>query len=85
MMFSAADSGLVWADPALDLTGEVIQRASTRAPAAKPAPARRRHPQPAAAGAAAPRRARHAALRGSGSHAWSAFRVVVRCARSRRT
>lgn len=53
LLFSAADSGLVWADLSLDITGEVIQKfdaASKTAPAAaapKPAP-------PAAAAPAAP-------------------------------
>jgi outer membrane protein len=53
LLFSAADSGLVWADLSLDITGEIIQKfdaASKTAPAAaapKPAP-------PAAAAPAAP-------------------------------
>jgi outer membrane protein len=50
MMFSVVDSGLVWGDPALDLTPEIIQRFDKAAPAgprpaaAAPAPA----PRPAA-------------------------------------
>ncbi len=36
LLFSQADSGLVWADPGLDLTGEVIRRLDA-AVAAKPA------------------------------------------------
>ena len=51
LLFSAADAGIVWADPALDITGEIIQRfdaaAKTAAPAAA-APA----PKPAAPAAA---------------------------------
>lgn len=41
MLFSAADSGLVWADPGLDLTGEAITRldATPAAPATAAAPA----------------------------------------------
>jgi len=34
MMFSVVDSGLVWADPALDLTPEIIQRFDASKPAA---------------------------------------------------
>jgi Skp family chaperone for outer membrane proteins len=40
MLFSQADSGLVWADGGLDLTGEIIRRfdaAVAKAPAAAPA------------------------------------------------
>jgi Skp family chaperone for outer membrane proteins len=50
MMFSVVDSGLVWGDPALDLTPEIIQRFDKASPggprpaAAAPAPA----PRPAA-------------------------------------
>ena len=55
LLFSVADSGLVWADPSLDITTEVIQKfdaspAATAAPALKPAPA----PKPAAAPAPKP-------------------------------
>jgi outer membrane protein len=46
LLLSAADAGLVWADPALDLTLDVVQRLDARS---APAPA------PAAAPAAAPR------------------------------
>ncbi|HYN64954.1 MAG TPA: OmpH family outer membrane protein [Candidatus Limnocylindrales bacterium] len=50
MLFSVVDSGLVWADQALDITTEVIQKfdaapASALRPATPPAPA----PKPAAA------------------------------------
>jgi Skp family chaperone for outer membrane proteins len=56
MLFSGADAGLVWADPALDITGEVIQKfdaagggaaakPAAAAPAPKPAPPA---PKPAA-------------------------------------
>jgi len=62
LLFSAADSGLVWADLSLDITGEVIQRfdasrpAATAAPAPKPAPATPAPaPKPAAPAAAAPK------------------------------
>jgi outer membrane protein len=50
MMFSVVDSGLVWGDPALDLTPEIIKRfdsASTAKPAAAAAPAPAQ-PRPAA-------------------------------------
>jgi Skp family chaperone for outer membrane proteins len=62
LLFSAADSGLVWADLSLDITGEVIQRfdasrpAATAAPAPKPAPATPAPaPKPAAPAAPAPK------------------------------
>jgi Skp family chaperone for outer membrane proteins len=61
MLFSVVDSGLVWADPSLDITTEVIQKfdaarapaaaASAPRPAAPAAPA----PRPAAPAAPAPR------------------------------
>jgi Skp family chaperone for outer membrane proteins len=56
LLFSVADSGLVWADPSLDITTEVIQKfdASPGAAAAappRPAPA----PKPAAAPAPKPK------------------------------
>jgi outer membrane protein len=51
LLFSAADSGLVWADPGLDLTTEVIKRFDAGGGAAKPAPA----PRPAAPAPAAPK------------------------------
>jgi Skp family chaperone for outer membrane proteins len=65
LMFSAADSGLVWADPSLDITSEVIQKfdaapntaAAPRAapaPAPKPAPAPAPKPAPAAPKPATP-------------------------------
>ena len=49
MMFSVTDSGLVWGDPTLDLTPEVIRRFDAAAPAAANRPA------PAAAAPATPR------------------------------
>src|SRR5262245_38794522 len=55
MVFSAADSGLVWADPTMDLTGDII-RAFDAAAGGKPAaaaPAAAPPPAPAP-GAAAP-------------------------------
>ena len=44
LLFSAADAGLIWADPSLDVTTEVIQKfdaakPAAAAPAPKPAPA----------------------------------------------
>ena len=39
MMFSVTDSGLVWGDPALDLTPEVIRRFDAAAPATASRPA----------------------------------------------
>ena len=53
MVFSAADSGLVWADPTMDLTADIIKAfdaAAGRPAAAAPAPA----PAPAAPAAAPP-------------------------------
>jgi outer membrane protein len=37
MLFSQTDAGLVWADPVLDLTSEVIKRFDAAMPAPKPA------------------------------------------------
>jgi Skp family chaperone for outer membrane proteins len=63
LLFSAADSGLVWADLSLDITGEVIQRfdasrpaaaAPTPKPAAPAAPAPKPAPAPAPAKPATP-------------------------------
>ena len=58
MMFSVVDSGLVWGDPSLDLTPEIIKRFDAAAPAAAvaprpaaPAPA----PRPLAPAAPAPK------------------------------
>jgi hypothetical protein len=39
MLFSVVDSGLVWADPALDITTEVIQKFDSGGLAAAPKPA----------------------------------------------
>ena len=57
MMFSVVDSGLVWGDPSLDLTPEIIKRFDAAAPAAaRPAAAVPAAPRPApAAPAPAPR------------------------------
>ena len=52
MIFSAADSGLVWADPTMDLTADVI-RAFDAAAGAKPAAAAPAAPPPAPAAPAA--------------------------------
>ena len=52
MIFSAADSGLVWADPTMDLTADVI-RAFDAAAGAKPAAAAPAAPAPATAAPAA--------------------------------
>ena len=49
MLFSVVDSGLVWADPALDISAEVIQRFDAAPAASAPAP------KPAAPAAAAPK------------------------------
>lgn len=51
LLFSAADSGIVWADPGLDLTTEVIKKfdaatGSAAAPAAAPKPAAPAAPAP---------------------------------------
>ena len=51
MMFSVVDSGLVWGDPALDLTPEIIKRFDAAAPAR---PAAAAAPRPLAPAAAAP-------------------------------
>jgi outer membrane protein len=63
MMFSVVDSGLVWGDPALDLTPEIIKRFDAAGPArpaaaapstAKPAPPAAGTPAPAPKPAAPP-------------------------------
>lgn len=41
MLFSAADSGLVWGDPSLDITIEIIKKFDSMPPAASAAPAPR--------------------------------------------
>jgi Skp family chaperone for outer membrane proteins len=51
MMFSVVDSGLVWGDPALDLTPEIIKRFDAASPAR---PAAAAAPRPLAPAAAAP-------------------------------
>jgi outer membrane protein len=53
MLFSALDAGLIWADPSLDLTTDIIRRFDAAAPA--PAPAAAAAPRPAAPAAPAPR------------------------------
>jgi outer membrane protein len=53
MVFSAADSGLVWADPTMDLTADII-KAFDAAAGAKPAAAAPAPAAPAPAPAAAP-------------------------------
>ena len=58
-IFSAADAGLVWGDPSLDLTTEVIARFDKANPA--PAAAAPAAPRPAAPAPAAPRPAAPAA------------------------
>ena len=57
MLFSVGDSGLVWADPSLDITNEVIQKFdATPAPtAAAPRPAAAPAPRPAAPAAPGPK------------------------------
>ena len=47
-IFSAADAGLVWGDPSLDLTNEVIARFDKANPAGAPAAAAPAAPRPAA-------------------------------------
>ena len=57
MMFSVVDSGLVWGDPALDLTPEIIKRfdaAGPARPARRAAPAAPAAAQPKPAAPAAP-------------------------------
>jgi outer membrane protein len=54
MMFSVVDSGLVWGDPALDLTPEIIKRFDAAAPARPAAAAPAAAPKPAAPAAPAP-------------------------------
>ena len=53
MMFSVVDSGLVWGDPALDLTPEIIKRFDAAGPA-RPAAAAPAQPRPTPPAAAAP-------------------------------
>jgi len=73
MIFSAADAGLVWGDPGLDLTAEVIKKfdavnpGTAAAPAARPAPAAAAPAAPAAPRPAAPAPAAPAAPRGAGA------------------
>lgn len=61
MLFSVVDSGLVWADPSLDISVEVIQRfdaagaPAAAGPAPKPAAPAPAAPKPAAPAAAAPK------------------------------
>jgi outer membrane protein len=55
LLFSAADSGLVWADPGLDLTAEVIKRFDSAPSAAAGKPAAPAAPKPAPPPAAAPK------------------------------
>jgi Skp family chaperone for outer membrane proteins len=57
MLFSVADSGLVWGDPSLDLTNDIIKKFDAAAPApaaAAPAAARPAAPAPAPPRPAAP-------------------------------
>jgi outer membrane protein len=57
MLFSVADSGLVWGDPSLDLTNDIIKKFDSAAPApaaAAPAAARPAAPAPAQPRPAAP-------------------------------
>jgi outer membrane protein len=54
MMFSVVDSGLVWGDPALDLTPEIIKRFDAAGPA-RPAAAAPKPAAPPAAPAPAPK------------------------------
>jgi len=63
MLFSVADSGLVWGDPSLDLTDEIIVKfdAAPPAPASAAAPAAPRPAAPAAPRPAAPAAPRPAA------------------------
>jgi outer membrane protein len=64
ILFSALDAGIIWANPGLDLTSEVIRRFDAAAPAAAPAPtAGAPAPRPPAPAAAAPRPAAPAAPR----------------------
>jgi len=46
ILFSAADSGIVWADPGLDITNDVIKRFDTGASTAAPAPKPPATPKP---------------------------------------
>ena len=59
MLFSVADSGLVWGDPSLDLTTEIIKKFDSSPPA--PAAAAPAAPRPAAPAPAQPRPATPAA------------------------
>jgi hypothetical protein len=49
MLFSVVDSGLVWADPALDITTEVIQKFDAAGGGTAPKPAAAPAPKPATA------------------------------------
>jgi len=48
MVFNATESGLVWADPSMDLTTDIIKALDTAGPAAAPAPATAKPAAPAA-------------------------------------
>jgi Skp family chaperone for outer membrane proteins len=48
MVFNATESGLVWADPGMDLTGDIIKALDAAASAAAPAPATAKPAAPAA-------------------------------------
>ena len=68
LIFSAADAGLVWGYPGLDLTSEVIRKFDAQGPApaaAAPAPAAPRPAAPATPAPATPRPAAPAAPRGN--------------------
>ena len=49
ILFSQADAGIVWADPALDITADVIKRFDAAAPAQHDAARHDRHPDAGAA------------------------------------
>jgi len=48
MVFNATESGLVWADPSMDLTTDIIKALDTAGPAPAPAPATAKPAAPAA-------------------------------------
>ena len=54
MIFSAADAGLVWGDPGLDITSDVVKKFDAATPATAAAPAAPAAPRPAAPAAPRP-------------------------------
>ena len=67
MLFSVVDSGLVWADPALDITPEIIQKFDAVRPAAAAARAEARGGGPRRPRRSPRPRPRHPSRAGAGA------------------